>query len=191
MILVSQFTLGMSIIPMAFEEPVGNASSVSTSPGEVHFGGSSHSSMKAENWFQVHIVGVTAIKASFGRASSIAMSASQSRRLDSCGLRESRGGSVVAFRPGGADVRGRPGARVERGLVKREIEDPRVSVEDLLGSISVMYVPVHDVHSGRPLGKRVRRCNRHVVEEAEAHGLRGTSMEAGGRSNAIPRRGDP
>jgi hypothetical protein len=60
------------------------------------FRSSSHSSMKAENCFQLRVVGVTAIKEpSFGRASSIAIGAAQSRRLDSCSLRESRGGSIV------------------------------------------------------------------------------------------------
>ena len=50
---------------------------------------SSHSSMKAENWFQLRVVGVTAIREpGFGRASSIEIGPSQS-------LREFRGGSIV------------------------------------------------------------------------------------------------
>ena len=41
--------------------------------------------MKTENWFQLRIVGVTAIREpGFGRASSIAIGAAQSWGLDSC-----------------------------------------------------------------------------------------------------------
>ena len=60
----------------------------------------SHSSMKAENWFQLRIVGVTAIRApGFGRTSSIA-ECSRAPRCDLClrGCRSCEHGSCKCLR---------------------------------------------------------------------------------------------
>ena len=68
-----------------------------------------------------------------------------------------------------ADLVGRAGARIERELVGRDVEDARVVVEHPLRAVAVVDVDVDDRDAREPARERVRRGDRDVVEEAEAH----------------------
>ena len=52
--------------------------------------------------------------------------------------------------------------RVQRRLVRRDVQHPRVVVEDVLGAVAVVHVPVDDGHplapSPRASPRRPRRC---------------------------------
>ena len=80
----------------------------------------------------------------------------------------------------GADVAGRPGARIQRRLVDRQEEHLRVGVEDVVGAVAVVHVPVDDHH---PLAAahvdRMARGDGDVVEQAEAHRAAGLGVVAG------------
>ena len=53
-------------------------------------------------------------------------------------------------------------------------------VEDLLGAVAVVHIPIDHGHAfDRARGEQVRGGDRHVVEEAEAHGLRAGGVVAG------------
>ena len=69
-----------------------------------------------------------------------------------------------------AHVARRARAGIQRPLVDRAEQHRRVGVEDVVRPVAVVHVPVEDQH---PLdavrGARVRRADRDVVEEAEAH----------------------
>ena len=71
-----------------------------------------------------------------------------------------------------------PGARVERRLVRRDVEHVRVVVEHVLGAVAVVDVPVEDRH---PLAGRgeLGSADGGVVEQAEAHRPVGHRMMAG------------
>jgi hypothetical protein len=90
----------------------------------------------------------------------------------SCGQRDVHGGVVALAGPAGA--------RVERPLVERHVEDARVVPEDVLRAVPVVDVPVEDRH---PLERVLRLCrpsrDRGVVEEAEAHRAVGRRVVAG------------
>ena len=79
---------------------------------------------------------------------------------------------------------------IQRRLVDRDEQHARIGVEDLVGPVAVVDVPVEDQH---PLGAvrvaRPPRGDRDVVEEAEAHRLRGLRVVAGRaqRRHAGPR----
>ena len=60
--------------------------------------------------------------------------------------------------------------RIERVLMCREIQHPGVVVEDPLRPIAVMHVVVDDRHPRHAAGQRMRRGDRGVVVETEAHG---------------------
>ncbi len=64
---------------------------------------------------------------------------------------------------------GRPRARVERPLVEADVEHRRVVVEDGLGAVAVVGVPVEDGHPGRRAAAGVRRGDGRVVDQAEPH----------------------
>ena len=64
--------------------------------------------------------------------------------------------------------------------MNRGVEHLRRLVEDILGAVAVMEVPVDDHHSPKaPLPDQIGRRDRHVVEEAETHRARGQRMMAG------------
>jgi len=66
------------------------------------------------------------------------------------------------------DVDARTSARVLRPFVHRGVEDIRVFVEDGLGAITVMHVPVED-RDTEAARLRGRSSDGDVVDEAEAH----------------------
>ncbi len=79
-----------------------------------------------------------------------------------------------------ADLRERPRARVERRLVRREVEDRRVLPEGVLRAVAVVEVPVDDEDPlGGPGGLERARRDGDVVEETEAHGAVGLGVVAG------------
>ena len=53
--------------------------------------------------------------------------------------------------------------------MRRDVEDVRVVEERVLGAVSVVDVPVDDRDPLEAARTRVRRCDRDVVEQAEAH----------------------
>jgi hypothetical protein len=63
-------------------------------------------------------------------------------------------------------------AGVKRPLMRRHVEDGWVAIEHLLGAVAVVDVPVDDGDAGEAAGARMGGGDRHVVEQAEAHGLR-------------------
>ena len=67
-----------------------------------------------------------------------------------------------------ARLAGPPGSGVERRLVRRHVQHTLVVVEDVLGAVAVVHVPVDD---GHPLATRGELGRRHgdAVEEAESH----------------------
>ena len=74
---------------------------------------------------------------------------------------------------------GGTGARIERHLVGRAIEDRRIVPDDRLRAVAVVDVPVDD---GDPLGAvvalRLARGDGRIVEQAEAHRTVGLGMMA-------------
>ena len=88
------------------------------------------------------------------------------------GQRDVDGRLVALARPAGA--------RVERPLVQRDVEDGRVVPEDVLRPVAVVDVPVDDRDPlEAELGLRRARRDRDVVEEAEAHRAVGGRVVAG------------
>ena len=76
----------------------------------------------------------------------------------------------VALSVAAAEVRGRAGPGIQRALVDARVEDLRGAVEDRLGAVAVVDVPVEDQDPlGAALGDRVGRSDGDVVEQAEAH----------------------
>lgn len=73
----------------------------------------------------------------------------------------------------------RSGARVEGVLVERDEEDRVVRLEDLLGPVPVMDVPIDDRDVREPGSTRGRGRDRDVVDEAEAHRGSGPRVVAG------------
>ena len=61
----------------------------------------------------------------------------------------------------------------------RDVEHVRVGPEHLLRAVAVVHVPVDDRHALEAARARVRGRDRHVVEQAEAHGLRGPGVVPG------------
>ena len=77
-----------------------------------------------------------------------------------------------AFAPTPANLADVAGSRVEGELVTREIEDIWIFVERVLGAVAVVHVPVENHHPLQALlGLEGPRRDRHVVEQAEAHGV--------------------
>ena len=70
---------------------------------------------------------------------------------------------------------------IQRVLVERDVRDPRVGVEDVLGAVAVMGVVVDDQHPLAPIGER-RGGDRDVVDQAEPHRAR--------RRGVVARRAD-
>ena len=64
---------------------------------------------------------------------------------------------------------GSPRAGVERPLVEADVEHRRVVVEDGLGAVAVVGVPVEDRHPGRRAAAGVGRGDGRVVDQAEPH----------------------
>ena len=91
------------------------------------------------------------------------------------GKRHVDGGAEAAAAAG---VVGEAGARVLRPLVRRGVEDVRLLVEDGLGAVAVVHVPVED---GDALagGVQHRGGDGDVVDEAEAHGAVARGVMAG------------
>ena len=74
--------------------------------------------------------------------------------------------------------RARPG--IQRPLVDRDEQHLRVGVEDVVGPVAVVDVPVEDQHALEPVAvDRVPRGDRHVVEQAEPHRPRDLGVVAG------------
>ena len=85
------------------------------------------------------------------------------------------------------------GARVQRRLVGRHVQDARVVVEDVLGAVAVVDVPVDDRHP-LTVGGQLRGADRGVVEQAEPHRPVGEGVMPGRpgrreRDVALARRG--
>ena len=91
---------------------------------------------------------------------------------------------------GTPDLVGPPGARIQRVLVGRDVEDVRIVPEDLLGPVAVVHVPVDDQHALAEGGTRGRR-DGHVVEEAEPHGAVGRRVVPRGADRDEGRRPRP
>ena len=68
----------------------------------------------------------------------------------------------------GARLIGRPGSRVERPLVERDERDPIVAIEDLLGAVAMVRIPVDDQDSFTPGGEH-GRGDGDIVHQAEPH----------------------
>jgi hypothetical protein len=69
-----------------------------------------------------------------------------------------------------AALRGVAGSGIQRHLVGRVVEDRGVLLEDVLGSVPVMHVPIDDHHAiDRAGGAEHRGGNGDVVEETESH----------------------
>ncbi len=86
----------------------------------------------------------------------------------------------VAAAGSAADLREGTRARVERGLVRREVEDRGVLPEGVLRAVAVVEVPVDDEDPlGRPGELERARRDRDVVEEAESHGTARLRVMAG------------
>ena len=76
----------------------------------------------------------------------------------------------VALPRPAAEVGRRAGPGIQRALVDARVEDLRGAVEDRLGAVAVVDVPVEDQDPlGAALGDRVGRRDGDVVEQAEAH----------------------
>src|SRR5207253_5713720 len=76
----------------------------------------------------------------------------------------------VSLTPAAAEVAGGSRTRIERALVDARVEDLRGAVEDRLGSVPVMDVPVqHQDPLHATAIERVRACHGDVVEQAETH----------------------
>ncbi len=76
-----------------------------------------------------------------------------------------------------ADVRRRPRPRIERRLVDRAEQHAGLGVEDVVGPVAVMHVPVDDHHALQAVGvHRVPRGHGDAVEQAEPHGPRRLGM---------------
>jgi hypothetical protein len=79
-----------------------------------------------------------------------------------------------------ARVVGCAGPGIQRALVDARVEHRWVLVEDRLGPVAVVDVPVEDQRALDPVGRaRVRRGDGDVVEEAEAHCSVGLGVVAG------------
>ena len=70
----------------------------------------------------------------------------------------------------GTDIGGPAGSRIVRRLVKRDVEDVASVCEDVFGTVAVMNVPVDDRDPVEPGGESIGCCDRHIVQQAEAHG---------------------
>ena len=89
----------------------------------------------------------------------------------------------------GAHVGLRPGPRIQRRLVDRHEQDIGVRVEDVVGAVAVVDVPVDDHHPREPVRSRgAPRGDRDVVEEAEPHPPRGLGVVPGRAQRAHARR---
>ena len=76
----------------------------------------------------------------------------------------------VALAVAVAEIRRGPRARIERALVDARVEDPGGAVEDRLGAVAMVDVPVdHQDALDAALLESVRGGHRDVVEQAEAH----------------------
>ena len=67
------------------------------------------------------------------------------------------------------NIVGRAGARIERILMRRDVQHTRVLVENPLRAVAMMHVVIHDddpLHAER---QRMRGRGRHAVVEAESH----------------------
>jgi hypothetical protein len=53
--------------------------------------------------------------------------------------------------------------------MRREVKDAGVTVEDVLGAVAVVHVPVQDGDPFQPSRKGVPDCDGCVVREAEPH----------------------
>ena len=71
----------------------------------------------------------------------------------------------------GARFVGHAGARVVRVHVQRIVKHARVVVEDILGAVPVVYVPVDDKYVAASDGLEVAGGDRDVIEETESHCL--------------------
>src|SRR5919112_6148438 len=58
---------------------------------------------------------------------------------------------------------------IEGTLMHREVEDAGVPVEDVLGAVAVVHIPVQDGDLLQPLREGVSGCDGRVVREAEPH----------------------
>ena len=75
---------------------------------------------------------------------------------------------------------GRAASRVERALVRRRVQELRVVVEDRLGPVAVVHVPVDDRDALREAGPaQCDRGDRDVVEQAETRGATCRCVVAG------------
>ena len=81
-----------------------------------------------------------------------ATTSSSAREVDvAASCRPGSGKLTSCPSPGAAPVSSSaPGARIERPLVHRHVEDPRVVLEDVLGAVAVVRVPVDDEHPLAP-----------------------------------------
>ena len=87
-------------------------------------------------------------------------------------------GESLAF--AAADLTRRAGAWIEGVLMRGYEQYVRVAVERVLRSVAVVDVPVHHQHSLEPMCRaQVRRGERHVVEQAKAHGAIPLRMMSG------------
>src|SRR5215211_1583844 len=74
---------------------------------------------------------------------------------------------------------GLAGPRVEGTLMRREVEHPTVAVEDVLGAVAVVHVPVQDGDLLEPSREGVPGGDGRVVREAETHPVVSSRMVAG------------
>src|SRR5882672_11798432 len=64
--------------------------------------------------------------------------------------------------------------------MRREKEDTWIIIEDALGAVSMMHVPIDDCHAlnFRIMVLRISRGDRHIVEETKTHGSLGGRVMA-------------
>src|SRR5215210_3566173 len=87
---------------------------------------------------------------------------------------------------------GPAGPRIEGALVGREVEHLPVFVEDVLGAVAVVHVPVEDGYSLDPARTGVLGGHRDVVEQTEPHPGHPPGVVAGrarDRKRRLPRKG--
>src|SRR5262249_35156328 len=67
---------------------------------------------------------------------------------------------------------GRSGTRIKRIAMNRKEHYARVGIENVLGTVAVVHVPIDDEDSIEFVpSDGVLRCNRDVIEQTKAHGL--------------------
>ena len=79
-----------------------------------------------------------------------------------------------------AGLVGGAGAGIPGRLMRAEVEDRSIAIEDILRAVTVVDVPIDDRHLGDPvLLLRVARGDGDIIKQAETHAAIGRGMMAG------------